>query len=126
MNLPDMVNEFYRHFPESKKDGVMKFIFLPESKMIMVNDKIYNNKRKAHGVCIPNDKTITLNSTWWKRETNNWRKLKVVFHELGHCELGLDHPSNVFANEIMGYNINLVTDGSDWDYFVNKMKRKVK
>jgi hypothetical protein len=39
------------------------------------------------------DGVVTLNSTYWQYMNDNQKRL-LVYHELGHCLLGLDHSSD--------------------------------
>lgn len=40
---------------------------------------------------------VTIDLSFWNR-ASDWLREFVVFHELGHCELGRDHREAVFAN----------------------------
>lgn len=42
------------------------------------------------GVCIPEDKTIIINESFWMT-ADNAEKEFLVFHEMGHCVLGREH-----------------------------------
>lgn len=46
---------------------------------------------EVKGFC--QDGVVTLNSTYWQHMNDNQKRL-LVYHELGHCLLGLDHSSD--------------------------------
>lgn len=96
----------------------------------MVQDP-YRGLRRADGVCETmhyldsalEEKTIRFNlGIWW--DLNYWQKMELVYHELGHCALGLSHEfykvsiMNSFAPN--AYWVE--EDGSNWDFLVKRMK----
>jgi hypothetical protein len=49
-----------------------------------------NHLRNAVGVCTPLYKLVMLRRTFWNRSDSTDREI-LVYHELGHCVLGLNH-----------------------------------
>jgi len=81
--------------------------------------------RRAHGYCVSNHK-IVLNIQHWSG-INDWEKKELIYHELGHCFLGLGHNSDI---SIMNpfpkttyYHVK--KDGSNWHNLVIELKNRV-
>lgn len=114
--------EFFELFPLVKQEVSFKFFNkYPD----FVLDPYTNQIRDPHGYCDLEDKSIHINQDWWKRETSIFRKRKVIFHELGHCLLGLDHPKNKASFTIMNSILETADkDGLNWNYLKKELKRR--
>lgn len=57
------------------------------------------------GKCTPykNDNIVTIDSTFWA-SASEWDKRSVIFHELGHCELGRGHRTLYFEGPNLYYD----------------------
>jgi len=79
--------------------------------------------RLAHGICFYSDKRIIIGKRFL--ETGNIYQIKkVIFHELGHCYLGLRHPQeDKFEYTIMNIILDTaLTDGSNWGYLKGELR----
>jgi hypothetical protein len=95
-----------------------------ESSMPEVDDGVSKQCRAAHAYCQLLDSRIYINEKFW-RSGNQWQKRKVLYHELGHCVLGLDHPINPAEPTIM--NSVLATansDGWNWESLVDELEER--
>lgn len=71
------------------------FFDIEAADLIAVIDTI-NSPRSTVGLCAhdsTNPNQIIIDANYWKRASKMRREL-IVFHELGHCLLGLDHDNS--------------------------------
>lgn len=57
----------------------------------------YYSDKNDLAFCIPEDNVIQVNLTSWKR-LDGINKEWLMFHELGHCVLGLEHNTNLYED----------------------------
>ena len=74
---------------------------------------------RAHGECNPSTKRVIIDTNHFN-SINYYEKRVLVFHELGHCELGFGH---VYEDDIMLPRFYSVKpDGSNWEELLQKFK----
>lgn len=113
--------EFFDLFPTKRQN--ISFEFLEDINLPFVLDPYTNSIRKAHGYCNLNTKKMYINYAWWTAERSSFRKKKVIFHELGHCILGLDHPKDLTSFTIMNSILNTAdSTGVNWQYLKKELK----
>lgn len=79
-----------------------------------------NVKDEIAGYCIPHFVVVMSQSFWDSAST--WEKRTLVYHELGHCALDLDHTDE---EEIMNpYVLNERTASTNWQSLVRKLFTK--
>lgn len=123
--LGTIVSEFYSDFPSASHD--VSFKTGKANQMPIVHDPGTHKDRPAHGYCDPVDHSITINITWWHEEENLYHKRIVIYHELGHCVLGLMHPDDLYEYTIMNSILTTVKDdGSNWRELVEELKKRSK
>lgn len=70
---------------------------------------------------------IVINKMFWNA-ADNWRKEKIIFHELGHCVLGRGHDEDVLNNGYcksimrsgLGACLDNYTNDTD-EYYINEL-----
>jgi len=86
-----------------------------------VDDVVNQQCRKAHAYCNMWTHEIFLNAEFW-RTGNKWQKRKVLYHEMGHCAVGLMHPDDPYEHTIMNSDLNEAkTDGSNWQQLFDEL-----
>jgi len=75
----------------------------------------------SHGYCEPFKKKITLDKEYFENLPFIYQR-ELLYHELGHCALGLNHVEEEDIMRPRVYSTN--KDGSNWKYLVNKMKKR--
>jgi len=125
--LSSTIQEFKQVFPGvTVRSDLITFKHLKKK----VKDPATGKKRPAHAYCsyVWTDSfhnKIVINKTWWNRETNDWYKKKVVFHELGHCVLNLRHTQSKLDYSIMNTTLSTVnSDGSNWGYLKGELRMR--
>lgn len=116
-----IVNQFCGDFNIEKCD-VKVGIVAPEE-LPWVNDP--KGARKAQGLQYGD--SILLNKSHWSL-INKWEKKELVYHELGHLFLKLDHNSDI---SIMNpfpktRHYHVKEDGSNWKSLVSELKNREK
>lgn len=84
-------------------------------------DAIPNGHDNYLGYCynaVVNPRVVILRS-WWEKETNFSREA-LLFHELGHCLLGLPHVTDSW--EIMSEEIVSTVDDTHRHYYINNRR----
>lgn len=82
-----------------------------------------DKKKGVVGYCIDNWEVRVLTSYWQTASATD--RLLLMYHELGHCALGLDHLDGEI--DIMNsYLLDDVTAEKEWDDLVNKMFERKK
>jgi hypothetical protein len=71
-----------------------KLLFLNRRELDYNISIIFKHLPNAAGSCFKNyltgSRAITLDTVLWNKNDDNYR-LQLLFHELGHCDLNLDH-----------------------------------
>ncbi len=90
---------------------------------VMSSDMPKQEEGTVIGYCIPY-KRMAISEAFWKRATPA-EKLTLIYHELGHCALGLDHYDD--THDIMNTYL-LPGDIADhkWDQLVSQLFTRVK
>jgi hypothetical protein len=82
-----------------------------------------DKKKGVVGYCIDSWEVRVLTSYWQTASATD--RLLLMYHELGHCALGLDHLDGEI--DIMNsYLLDDVTAEKEWDDLVNKMFERKK
>lgn len=116
--------EFYGVFTPQISLPEIKINFV-ETLNIPVVDPDSHQTRLAHAACFARE-TIMINKTWWDSAPLMQQK-KVLFHELGHCVLGLEHTLEPLEFSIMNQSLNVVKlDGSNWILLIEELKKRYK
>lgn len=122
------IAEFYKDFPRPANMKKRGAIFRVASTFFHVYDPVLNITRRAHGMA--GGKNIHLNIDAW-RELNEWQKRELVYHEMAHNVLNMNHPlgfleSDFKDTENIMYPFNgwrAKPDGSNWRSLVRRLKR---
>lgn len=61
-----------------------------------------NLPNKTVGICYYKDKEIRIDKTFWDQSTTYGRE-ELIFHELGHCVLRLDHNDDMIEDPSNSY-----------------------
>lgn len=115
-----VLNEYVRRFnDEAEKRGVkLKYTV---SIQLVSESELFEGTRVEGiiGLCLPASRLILLNRTYW---INNDRidnhKERLVFHELGHCELNRRHDERMLSNGIPYSIMFPVTDAMPDNYYL--------
>lgn len=106
---------------EAKKRGIKLQPY--KIRFVFIDMKNKPDGSGTVGVCgfIPvlGTKTIWISKPRWSEESTNFKQL-LVYHELAHCLMGMEHRENTLS--IMNaYLLNPYTYGMDKSYFVNEL-----
>lgn len=113
------VKEFKELFPLT----LDVFIQLEDNSSLLVLDPYTGKIRDPHGYCDRMSKGMYINGLWWTNERSIYRKKKVLFHELSHCLLGLDHPKDLHEFTIMNSILQTASEnGDNWSYLVRELR----
>lgn len=89
-----------------------------------VDDGVERQCREAHAYCDRWTGIVYINPKFWNI-ANEWQRKLVLFHELGHCILNLDHPINPNEVTIMNSWLGTVqSDGSNWQQLLDELKSR--
>lgn len=84
----------------------------------------YRGQRMADAVCITNTNNIYLNADHWK-DLNFFQKRELLYHELGHCVLGLSHnPDRSIMNPFTKNVYHTDSRGFNWPWLVSELKHR--
>ena len=76
---------YYDEFVALARDSAFNLPdFTPEVRFVDI-------ETSAHGRCWRESGLIEIDSIWWRRRRDDEARRNLVFHELGHCLLDLDH-----------------------------------
>jgi hypothetical protein len=59
---------------------------------------------------------ILIDEYYWE-QIDYWRKEMIVFHELGHCELDLDHDNGITTEKFYSRPLSIMYEDVIPDYF---------
>ena len=97
----------------------MPIILVNQKTLTKLFDKTLGRTRYAYGQC--RDTFIKINQTFWKTATRIQRR-ELIWHEWGHCYLGLGHPDDPWEYTIMGRVMNVTRpDGLNWDELTTEL-----
>lgn len=110
-NTGEITAEAMVYYKRFIYEGKIRGVDLSNIKITIID----NNLGKFSGTCYHNEKVIELN---WEQiqigmdQVGSWYKEYVIYHELGHCLLGLEHSEEIilmrkyFPDDLFDYQIN--------------------
>lgn len=115
-----MINQFCVDFKVKECDINVKFV--AADTLPIIDDP--KGKRRAHGYCPY--KVMFINVEHWA-VINKWERQELVYHELGHCLLGLGHNTDVSIMNSLPkdtyYHVH--KDGSNWESLIKDLKNRI-
>lgn len=75
-----------KYYGYSKADYPIIVTFVPELSKKAAMCRSFSRKNKV--------RIISIDRSWWNK-TEEYNKQYVIHHEMGHCDLNMDHSSNI-------------------------------
>lgn len=114
------INQFCVDLSVKDCDVVVKFV--PADTLPLVDDP--KGSRRAHGYCPY--KVMFINKEHWAT-INKWEKKELIYHELGHCILGLGHNTDISIMNSLPKDTfyHVKKNGSNWKSLLEDLKNRI-
>lgn len=122
--VDEQVSKYVLEFYEELQKREKKVCYLVTSIRIVPNQLIFDETKRAAGLCYSQTRSyIEISGPSWEI-FDEWQRRALVFHELGHCVLGLDHSPRSAINIMAPVVLPSAIAKAHWPALVDKLFNK--